>query len=294
MFDRIHHAGLMVGDLQGATQVFADALGLRADAIRSPLPHGRAQRGNDPTDILDIPIGDSEIELNAPAGTSGGSYRFLQGRGGAGALHHICLHTTNVADDVAHLRAAGLQQLAPPEQIEAGPWKTVAFFHPRTCLGILLEIWPTDNHRVGDNYQGEHVFTKMHHIGIVTKDLEAARHFWCDIIGLRVDTARSPIGKGRPWDSDNVNILDIPIGQMEIECACPQDASSGTARYLAKYGGSVGGTMHHICLATKDVKAAAERLESRGLRLVGRPTEDRAWVHPKGAMGVLIEIVRDS
>lgn len=292
MFDRIHHAGLMIGDLAGAKHVFADALGLRVDATRSPLPNGRGQRGNDPTDILDIPIGDSEIELNAPFGTGGGSYRFVQGRGGMGALHHICLHSTNVPDDVAHLRTAGLQQLAPPEQIAAGPWQGVAFFHPRTCMGILLEIWPTEARREVD--RGEGVFTRLHHIGVVSKDLETARHFWCDIIGYKVDTSRSPLPNGRHWDSDNVQILDIPIGNSAIECACPQDQASGTARFLAKYGGSVGGTIHHICLATKDVKAAAERLESRGLRLIGRPTDDRAWVHPKSAMGALIEIVRDS
>ncbi|MDA1096704.1 MAG: VOC family protein [Chloroflexi bacterium] len=295
MFDRLHHAGLAVGNLDQAKGIFADALGLRVDTTRSPYPGGRGQRGADPTDILDIPIGDSELELNAASSPGGGVHRFVESRGGLGALHHICLHTTNVADDVAHLRASGLTQIAAsPEQLASGePWQTVAFFHPRDTMGILLEIWPMDNHRVGDNSQGDRVFTSLHHLGVVTTDLEKARNFWCNTIGLRVDTLRSPIGRGRHDDSDNVTVLDIPIGASEIECVHPDDATSGTARFLEKYGARAGGTMHHIGLGTRDVKAAADRLESHGLKLIGRASTDSAWVHPKSAGGILIESVRD-
>ena len=71
MFDRIHHAGLAVADLAVAKTVFADRLGLIVDTTRSPLPEGNKQRGADPTDILDIPIGNSELELNAPPSDAG-------------------------------------------------------------------------------------------------------------------------------------------------------------------------------------------------------------------------------
>ena len=66
MFDRIHHAGIAIADLVSAKSVFADGLGLRVDETRSPLPEGSKQRGPDPTDILDIPIGNTELEMNAP------------------------------------------------------------------------------------------------------------------------------------------------------------------------------------------------------------------------------------
>jgi catechol 2,3-dioxygenase-like lactoylglutathione lyase family enzyme len=133
----------------------------------------------------------------------------------------------------------------------------------------------------------------MDHIGVVARDLEAARRFWCNVIGLQVDVLRSPIGKGRHDDSDNVNVLDIPIGSGAIECINPADGTSGTARFLEKYGGSVGGAMHHVSLAAKDVKAAADFVQANGMKLIGVATNDRAWVHPKSAMGSLIEIVRD-
>jgi catechol 2,3-dioxygenase-like lactoylglutathione lyase family enzyme len=306
MFDRIHHAGLAVADLAVAKRVFADALGLIEDPVpglrRASGGGGGQQRGSDPTDILDIPIGNSELELNAPPtdGTpAGGTGRFIETRGGVGALHHICLHSTNVPDDVAHLRASGLTQIAaPPDQIASEePWRTVSFFHPRDCLGVLLEIWPTDNHRVGDGNQGAGIFTRLNHIGVLTDDLEKARHFWCNVIGLRVDTLRSPIVKGgRLIDSGRSRVLNIPVGADggEIVAIAPQAADTGTAQYLAKWGGRAGGTMHHVGLATRDVRAAADFVQSNGLKLIGPANDDFAWIHPQNAGGVLIEIVRDT
>ena len=133
----------------------------------------------------------------------------------------------------------------------------------------------------------------MDHIGTVINDLERARNFWCNVIGLRVDTLKSPIGRGRHIESDNVNILDIPIGKGEIVCINPQDGTSGTARFLERFGGRAGGTMHHISLATRDVKAAVDYVEGNGLKRIGVPSNDIAWIHPDSAAGVLIEIVKD-
>ena len=298
MFDRIHHAGIAIKDLGIAQDVFTKGLGLLVDTTRSPLPNGNLQRGADPTDILDVPIGGMELELNAPpvdGSTPGGTHRFIENRGGIGALHHICLHSDNVPDDVAHLRASGLTQLESPENQKKEPWNEVTFFHPRDCLGILLEIWRTEKHRVDDNYQGAGVFTGMHHIGIVTDDLEKARHFWCNIIGLRVDTTRSQTLKGgKLIENDNVKILNIPLGKDsgEIVAISPQDGSSGTANFLEKYGGKAHGTMHHISLETADVRSAIDFVEGNGLKRIGDVTDESAWIHPSSAGGVLIQIVK--
>ena len=169
------------------------------------------------------------------------------------------------------------------------------------CLGVLLEIWTPDNHRVGDRYQGAGVFTRLHHIGVVTADLEAARHLWCNVMGFRVDTLRTPTLKGgRLVESDGVRVLAIPLGTTagesggEIVAVLPEDQSSSSARFLQRYGGSANGTMHHMALATRDVRAAADFVRDRGLELVGPVDADFAWIHPRSAGGVLIQIVRES
>ncbi len=301
MFDRIHHAGIAISDLVAARDVFADGLGLNVDQTRSPLPGGSKQRGPDPTDILDIPIGNTEMEMNAPPAdgtTPGGTHRFIEQRGGVGALHHVCLHSTNVPDDIAHMRASGIQQIAASPEVLASnePWDSVAFFHPRDCMGVLLEIWYTDDHHVGTRYQGKGVFTRMNHIGVISDDLEKARHFWCNVIGLRAAMLKTNVLKGgRKIESDHVRVLSIPVGVSGggILAITPEDGTSGTAKFLEKYGGRAGGTMHHIAFATKDVKAAADFVQGNGMKLIGQPNDEFAWIHPKSAAGVLIQIVKD-
>jgi methylmalonyl-CoA/ethylmalonyl-CoA epimerase len=308
MFDRIHHAGLAVSDLDAARRVFADGLGLIVDPLPSMRraqggnnPTGR-QQGADPTEITDIPIGNSELELNAPVtegGVVGGTARFLQQRGVTAALHHVCMHSTNVPEDIAHLRASGLRPIAAsPEQLASDePWRGVAFFHPRDCAGVLLEIWPTDNHRVGDRNQGEGVFTRLDHIGVVTRDLEEARRFWCNMIGLRVDVLRSPVLKGgRVVEAEQTRVLNIPAGPdgSEIEAIQPLAPDTAVARFLAKHGGSAGGAMHHVALAAPDVRLAVDYVRERGLRPIpGAADADVAWIHPASTGGVLIQVVRD-
>ncbi|MYE32564.1 MAG: hypothetical protein F4X80_07940 [Chloroflexi bacterium] len=303
MFDRIHHAGLAVADLAAAKTVFADGLGLIVDTTRSPLPYGNKQRGADPTDILDIPIGNSELELNAPptdGTTPGGTHRFIEQRGGVGALHHICVHASDTPNDIAHLRAAGLRLIGATEEELASdePWTQVAFFHPRDTEGVLLEIWPADNHRVGDRYQGEGVFTRLSHIGVVTDDLDRSRKFWTNVMGLQVDTLRTSIMKGgRLVDGEDVRVLAMPVGDTEghdVVAIMPQSGGSGTGRFLERYGGSAHGTMHHFGIATPDVKAAADFVQERGMELVAPANDEFAWIHPRSAGGMLIQIVQDT
>jgi len=45
---------------------------------------------------------------------------------------------------------------------------------------------------------------------------------------------------------------------------------------------------------TRDVRAAADFVRERGLEIVGDVDEDFAWIHPRSAGGVLIQIVRET
>ena len=49
--------------------------------------------------------------------------------------------------------------------------------------------------------------TRVHHIGLVTDDLQRARHVLCDGFGLAVDTHRTPWPDGRRRASDGATVL---------------------------------------------------------------------------------------
>ena len=142
------------------------------------------------------------------------------------------------------------------------------------------------------------MFTRLSHIGVVTDDLDRSRRFWTNVMGLQVDTLRTPITKGgRLIADEDVRVLAMPVGSTEghdIVAVLPQSSGSGTARFLERYGGSAHGTMHHLGIATPDVKAAADFVRDRGLELVAPATDEFAWIHPRSAGGMLIQIVQDT
>jgi methylmalonyl-CoA/ethylmalonyl-CoA epimerase len=126
---------------------------------------------------------------------------------------------------------------------------------------------------------------KIDHIAVVTPDLEEARRFWVDGLGL-------DLGRVESVPEEAVDIAFLPVGDSEIELLQPTDPESGVAKYLAKRGPG----MHHLCLEVDDVEATLERLRSAGIPLitetakVNHEGKKYAFVHPKGTGGVLVEL----
>ena len=93
-----------------------------------------------------------------------------------------------------------------------------------------------------------------------------------------------------------VEIKDVikrfPVGDSEIELLQPYSPESGIGKYLAKRGEG----LHHICLEVDDIDAALAELKDRGVALIDETPKQGAhgriaFIHPKGAHGVLIELI---
>jgi methylmalonyl-CoA/ethylmalonyl-CoA epimerase len=126
---------------------------------------------------------------------------------------------------------------------------------------------------------------KIDHIGIVVRDMEAALEVYRDALGLELaETGFVPEQK--------VNIAFLPTGESEIELVQPTTDDSGIARYLAKRGEGV----HHVCLEVDDIEATLAQMAAQGMELIDKPPragsggKKYAFVHPKSAHGVLIEL----
>ena len=296
MFTRIHHVGLVVEDLEPAKKLWLDTYGFKVDESRSPLPNGRHVALDD-VNILDIPVGESELEINKANDPQSGTGRYLQGRGQG--PHHICLYSDDIEEDVKRLQDGGLQIVVPARgSRDQKGGSRVAFFHPRGNMGFLLEIWqnmPTNGGPPEPPHGHGGSFTHFHHVGVICATMEEARHLFGDIYGLKVDEARTPLPDGRYAASDNVRILEFPIGESRIEVTIPQDEVSGSARFLASRGPGV----HHVCFYSEDIESDVNRLKAAGLRQLGelgpaRPGESRVtFFHPKSNMGALVEIWQD-
>ena len=126
---------------------------------------------------------------------------------------------------------------------------------------------------------------KVNHIAVVVNDLEEAMHFWVDALGLEL-SHREHVA------SEAVDVAFLPVGDSKIELLQPVDDERGVARYLEKRGPG----MHHICFEVDDIEAALQKLKLANVQLinevptVGADGRKFAFIHPKSASGVLVEL----
>ena len=81
-------------------------------------------------------------------------------------------------------------------------------------------------------------------------------------------------------------------GLTTIELLEPLDDRSSLARFLSRRGQG----LHHIAIRVTDIEAAVSSCEDEGLTIVGKIRigalgRQVAFLHPKAASGVLIELV---
>jgi len=122
------------------------------------------------------------------------------------------------------------------------------------------------------------------HLGIAVRSIEEARGFY-EQLGLHIEEIEEVPQEG-------VRVAIIPCGACRIELLEPTTEDSPIAKFLDRRGPG----LHHVCLATDDVRGEGEGLRDAGFRLLRpEPTAgaDDCWVnfiHPKSAGGVLFEI----
>jgi methylmalonyl-CoA/ethylmalonyl-CoA epimerase len=125
---RVHHVAVVVRDMEQALAFYRDRLGLPVE-LELPIP-------SDGVTIAFLPIGESKIELVQPTDPSTGVARFLESRGEG--FHHVCVEVADIGAELARLAAEGVELIdKSPRPGAEGP---VAFIHPRSCNGVLVEL----------------------------------------------------------------------------------------------------------------------------------------------------------
>lgn len=125
---RVHHVAVVVRDLDQSLSFYRDRLGLPVELV---LPIA-----SDGVTIAFLPVGESKIELVVPTDPSTGVARFLESRGEG--FHHVCLEVADIAAELDRLVGEGVELIdTKPRPGAEGP---VAFIHPRSCNGVLVEL----------------------------------------------------------------------------------------------------------------------------------------------------------
>lgn len=126
---------------------------------------------------------------------------------------------------------------------------------------------------------------RINHIAVVIPEIQEALDFWQEALGLEVEHVEEVA-------EQETQVAMLPVGESEVELLQPTTDTSGMAKFLAKRGPG----LHHICFEVDDIESVLAQLKSKGIQLIheepviGAGGKKVAFVHPKSASGVLVEL----
>ena len=123
------------------------------------------------------------------------------------------------------------------------------------------------------------------HVGIAVKSIEEGAAFY-KALGYEVKNIET-------MTSESVKVAMFELSNdSRIELLEGTSGESPISRFLNKKGPGI----HHICLRVKDLRATLLKLKAQNIKLINDEPKkgahgcEIAFVHPKSAGGVLIEL----
>lgn len=125
---------------------------------------------------------------------------------------------------------------------------------------------------------------KVHHVGVVVRDMDEAMRFFRDTLGLHVH-------KEATIQQQGVRAALLTLGDSEIELLQPVVEDTGVARYLDKKGEG----LHHVCFQVDDIERDLDALKRRGTEMIDLETRIGlagriCFLHPSALDGTLVEL----
>lgn len=130
---------------------------------------------------------------------------------------------------------------------------------------------------------------RVDHIGIAVPDLEQAKKFYEETLGIKI------VKPDEVVEEQCVKVSFVPCGDTEIELLESTTPDGPIARYLEKNGGRSG--IQHIALNVDNIEEAIKEMQDKGVQMIdnepryGAGNSSIAFVHPK-ASGILLELAQ--
>ena len=131
MISDIDHIAIVVKKIEERLPLYTDLLGFRLRNIEE-VPHMFVRVA-----ILESENGTTHIELIEPTVPDTGVARFLEKKGES--IHHLCFLVESLQAELDRLKAIGVRLIDESPRKGEGN-SLVAFVHPQSCNGILVEL----------------------------------------------------------------------------------------------------------------------------------------------------------
>lgn len=126
---------------------------------------------------------------------------------------------------------------------------------------------------------------KVDHIGIAVKNLEESVKYYKEILGLE------PSGV-EVFEDQKVRVAFLKCGESKLEIMESTSSDGPITKYIEKNGEGI----QHISLRVDNIETALAKHKAKEIRLINEKPScfmggvKTAFVHPKEASGVLIEL----
>lgn len=130
---------------------------------------------------------------------------------------------------------------------------------------------------------------KLDHIGIAVKDMEVAKRFYTEVLGMKAQGEEVV-------EQQKVKVCFIPSGDSEIELLESTSPEGPIAKFIEKNGEGI----QHIAFRVDNIENALVDLKAIGVRLIdeapryGAGGASIAFIHPKATGGILLELSQRS
>ena len=132
------------------------------------------------------------------------------------------------------------------------------------------------------------ILTEIDHVAIAVNDLDAAIGFYEQAFGATVEHRETV-------EHDGVDEALLRVAESYVQLITGTREDSPVTKFLAKRGEG----LHHVGYRVDDCAAALEALVAAGATPIdakprpGSRNTTVAFIHPKGALGTLIELVEE-
>lgn len=126
---RISHIGIAVTDLEAAVKIFSTLLGYG--------PEGYEEVAHQKVTTAIFNAGESRLELLQGTADDSPISLFVHKRGPG--MHHVALQVDDIHAELARLKKAGMQLIDDTPRPGVGG-TLIAFLHPRSTAGVLVEL----------------------------------------------------------------------------------------------------------------------------------------------------------
>jgi methylmalonyl-CoA/ethylmalonyl-CoA epimerase len=140
MITKIDHVAIAVRRLEQQLPFWAEALGLDVEGMETV----EAEQ----VKVAFLAAGTSRIELLEPTTDESTVARFLERRGEG--IHHLTFEVRDLQQHIGRLREHGVELLGNEARLGAGG-RPIAFLHPRSSGGVLVELVETTRHERGSD-----------------------------------------------------------------------------------------------------------------------------------------------